>query len=67
MTLLDVMIAVGGLTQFAAGDRATIVRVVDNKETSFTARIDDLIKDGDVTANVQMLPGDVLIIPQTWF
>ena len=67
MTLLDVMIAVGGLTQFAAGDRATIVRVVDNKETSFTARIDDLIKDGDVSANVQMLPGDVLIIPQTWF
>lgn len=67
MTLLDVMIAVGGLTQFAAGDRATIVRIVDSKETSFTARIDDLIKDGDVTANVQMLPGDVLIIPQTWF
>lgn len=67
MTLLDVMIAVGGLTQFAAGNRATIVRTVDGKETSFHVRIADLIKDGDVSANVQMIPGDVLIIPQSWF
>ncbi len=67
MTLLDVMIAVGGLTQFAAGNRGTIVRATTEKETSFRVRIADLVKDGDVTANVQMLPGDVLIIPQTWF
>ncbi len=67
MTLLDVMIAVGGLTQFAAGNRASIVRVTENKEASFRVRVADLIKDGDVSANVQMLPGDVLIIPQTWF
>jgi len=67
MTLLDLMIAVGGLTQYAAGNRATIVRVVDNKETNFDVRIDDLIKGGDVTANVQLLPGDVLIIPQSWY
>ena len=67
MTLLDVMIAVGGLTQYASGNRGTIVRTVDGKETPFRVRIADLIKDGDVSANVQMLPGDVLIIPQSWF
>lgn len=67
MTLLDVMIACGGLTQFAAGNRATIVRTVESTEKPFRVRIADLIKDGDVSANVQMLPGDVLIIPQSWF
>jgi polysaccharide biosynthesis/export protein len=67
MTLLDVMIASGGLTLYAAGNRSTIVRQVGDKETSFRVRIADLIKDGDVSANVQMLPGDVLIIPQAWF
>ncbi len=67
MTLLDVMIAVGGLTQYAAGNRGTIVREVDHKEISYNVRIGDLIKDGDVSANVKMLPGDVLIIPQSWF
>jgi polysaccharide export outer membrane protein len=67
MTLLDVMIASGGLTLYAAGNRSTIVRTVGDKETAFRVRIADLIKDGDVTANVQMLPGDVLIIPQAWF
>jgi len=67
MTLLDVMIAVGGLTQFAAGNRATVLRDVDGKEAQFGVRISDLVKDGDVSANVAMLPGDVLIIPQSWF
>ena len=67
MTLLDVMIAVGGLTQYAAGNRGALVRTVGDKETSFNIRIADLVKDGDVTANVQVLPGDVIIIPQAWF
>lgn len=67
MTLLDVMIAVGGLTQYAAGNRGAVVRTVDDHETSFRVRIADLVKDGDVSANVQLLPGDVLIIPQAWF
>lgn len=66
MTLLDVMIAVGGLTQFAAGNRATIVRNVNGTETPYRVRIADLVKDGDVTANVPVMPGDVLIIPQSW-
>ena len=66
MTLMDVMIAVGGITDFADGNRATIVRgAEDNKQ--YSVRIKDLIKRGDVSANVEMAPGDVLIIPQSWF
>ena len=67
MTLLDVMIAVGGLTTYAAGNQATIVRMVDGKQRQYKVHIDDLIKDGDITANVDMLPGDTLIIPESWF
>lgn len=67
MTVLDVMIAVGGLTTFAAGNRASIVRVVDGKQQVFRVRLDDLINGGDIDANVEMLPGDILVIPETIF
>lgn len=67
MTILDVMIAVGGLTEFAAGNRAVIVRANNGKKVSYRVRLDDLLKDGDVSANVDVLPGDVLIVPQSWF
>ncbi|MFQ5785356.1 MAG: XrtA/PEP-CTERM system exopolysaccharide export protein [Alphaproteobacteria bacterium] len=67
MTLLDVMISVGGITDFAAGNRASIVRVVDDQQKQFGVRLDDLVKNGDISANVQILPGDVLIIPESWF
>ena len=67
MTLLDLMIAVGGLTDFAAGNRARITRVVDGKQQQFRVRLDDLIRDGDISANVKVLPGDVLMIPEAWF
>jgi polysaccharide biosynthesis/export protein len=67
MSLLDIMIDVGGLTRFAAGNRAVIVRKIDGKEHEQRVRLDDLIKDGDVSANVKMLPGDILIIPQSYF
>ncbi len=67
MTVLDVMISVGGLTEFAAGNRAVVVRQVDGAEQAFRVRLDDLLRAGDVSANVAMLPGDVLIIPQSWF
>jgi polysaccharide biosynthesis/export protein len=67
MTLLDVMIAVGGLTEFAAGNRAALVRSEGGKQKEYRVRIADLLKDGDVSANVEMRPGDVLIIPETWF
>ncbi|CAN0600522.1 unnamed protein product [Ectocarpus sp. 12 AP-2014] len=67
MTALDVMISVGGLTQFADGNDATIVRLVDDEQKEFRVRLDDLIKDGDITANVAILPGDVLIVPESVF
>jgi polysaccharide export outer membrane protein len=67
MSLLDVMIAVGGLTEFAAGNGSTLVRTANGKTKQFRVRLDDLLKDGDIGANVQMLPGDILIIPESWF
>ncbi len=66
MTLLDVMIAVGGLTDFADGNKASIFRA-DEGGKSYSVRLQDLVKRGDVTANVDMRPGDILIIPQSWF
>lgn len=67
MTVLDAMIAVGGLTSLAAGDRATLYRTVDGKPHSYGLRLDDLIKDGDMSANAPLAPGDVIIIPQSYF
>jgi polysaccharide export outer membrane protein len=66
MTLLDVMIAVGGLTDFADGNGASILRAA-NGNKQYSVRIKDLVKRGDVSANVEMKPGDVLIIPRSWF
>lgn len=66
MTLLDVMIAVGGLTDFAAGNRATILRTGDGGK-QYSVRLKDLVKHGDVSANVEMKPGDILVIPQSLF
>jgi polysaccharide export outer membrane protein len=65
MTLLDVMIAVGGITDFADGNRASILRTSEGRQ--YGVRLRDLIRGGDVTANVEVKPGDVLIIPQSWF
>ena len=67
MTVLDAMIAVGGLTQFAAGNSASVVRRVNGKETEYRVRLSDLLQDGDIRANATLLPGDVIIIPQSWF
>jgi len=67
MSLLDLMIQVGGMTQFAAGNRATITRKVNGVQQEFRVRIEDLIEDGDITANVNVLPGDILIIPEAYF
>ncbi len=67
MTLLDVMIATKGLTKYAAGNRAVIVRVDgDGKQQTIKVRLSDLIKDGDITQNIEMSPGDTLIVPQSW-
>ena len=67
MTLLDVMIAVGGLTDFAAGNRTVIIREVDGQPQQFTARLDDLVKRGDISANAPVYPGDIMIVPESWF
>jgi polysaccharide biosynthesis/export protein len=67
MSLMDVMIAVGGTTEFAAGNRASLIRNVGGKQQRFNVRLDDLIKDGDISANVPMRPGDVLVIPESFF
>ena len=67
MTLLDVMIQSGGLTDFADGNNATLIRVVDGNQEAFRLRLDDLIRDGDISANVDMRPGDVIIVPEAWF
>ena len=66
MTLLDVMIAVGGLTDFANGNATTLLRTSEDGK-QYSVRVADLIKRGDVSANVDMQPGDVLIIPRSWF
>ena len=67
LSLLDVMIATKGLTKFAAGNRAVIVRREGGAEQRIHVHLSDLIKDGDITQNVQMRPGDTLIIPQSFF
>lgn len=66
MTVLDVMIAVGGLTDFADGNAASITRASEG-DKRYSVRLKDLIKRGDISANVEMKPGDILIIPQGWF
>ena len=67
MTLLDVMIAVGGLAEYAAGNRAAIVRQENGKQSRIPVRLADLLNDGDINANMTMHPGDVLIIPESRF
>lgn len=66
LTVLDVMIAVGGLTPFADGNNATISRGVEGGK-SYGVRLADLVNRGDISANVEMRPGDILVIPQGWF
>lgn len=66
MTMLDVMIAVGGLTDFADGNKATILRTSEGN-SQYSVRLQDLIRRGDVSANVDMKPGDILIIPESLF
>jgi polysaccharide biosynthesis/export protein len=67
MTVLDLMIAVRGLTKYAAGNSAIIVRGTGEKRETIHVRLSDLIKNGDIDQNIELLPGDTLIIPQSWF
>ena len=67
MTLLDVMISVGGLTEFAAGNRSSLIRNENGAQSEYTVRLGDLVRDGDISANVRIFPGDVIIIPESFF
>lgn len=67
MTVLDVVIAVGGLTEFAAGNRAKVLRRVGTETTEIKVRLGDLLNKGKMQHNLQMQPGDVLIIPESRF
>jgi len=67
MTLLDVMIRVGGLTEFADGNDAVLVRIENGNQKQYEIYIEDLIKNGEIAANVDVLPGDIIVIPETWF
>lgn len=67
MSLLDVMIAVGGLTEYAAGNKAVVVRKSNGSELQINVRLNDLLKGGDISANMAMHPGDILVIPESLF
>lgn len=66
MTVLDAMIQAGGLTEFADGNNTTLVRVQDGAQKEYRIHLDDLLKDGDISANLPLLPGDILIVPETF-
>jgi polysaccharide export outer membrane protein len=67
MTLLDVMIQVGGLTEYADGNDTVLVRVEKGEQNQYSLRVEDLIVEGDVSANIDMRPGDIVIVPESWF
>ena len=67
MSLMDVLIAVGGITEFASGNKATVIRTVAGKQTTLPVRLKDLVKGGDISANIFMLPGDILVVPESFF
>jgi len=67
MTVLDAMIAVGGLTRYAAGNDSVIVRTTNGEQITYAVHLSSLIRDGDVMSNVALQPGDILIIPQRLF
>ncbi len=67
MTLLDLMVEVGGLTEFADGNKAVLVRSIDGSQNTYNVRLDDLLDEGDISANIPLFPGDIVIIPEAWF
>jgi polysaccharide biosynthesis/export protein len=67
MSLMDVLIAVGGVTPYASGNNARVMRNTEGKMVKMPVRLNDLLKDGDLSANMPMRPGDVLVIPESFF
>jgi len=67
MTVIDAVLAVGGLTQFAAGNRARVVRNVNGKPQEFKVKLAAILNNGDMTQNLPLQPGDVVVVPETLF
>ncbi|MEE4278787.1 MAG: XrtA/PEP-CTERM system exopolysaccharide export protein, partial [Halieaceae bacterium] len=67
MTLLDLMIAVGGMTEFADGNGSVLIRSFNGEQRAYDLRLDDLLRDGDISANMVLMPGDIVIIAESWF
>ena len=67
MSILDAMIESGGLSMFASGNRTKLVRTVNGQQTTTILRLTDLLEDGDLTVNIPLQPGDIIIIPQSFF
>lgn len=67
MMLLDLIIEIGGIGEFASGNRAVLVRKLDDSIQNYSLRLNDLVRKGDISANVPLLPGDIIIIPESWF
>jgi polysaccharide biosynthesis/export protein len=67
MTVLDALLAVGGLGQFAAGNRAHIARTINGKEQDIKLKLDALVNGGEMQQNLKLLPGDVLVVPESRF
>ena len=67
MTVLDVVLQVGGLTPFAAGNRARLVRKIDGREEEIELELDDLVRKGDLRENLEVRPGDLIIVPESFF
>lgn len=67
MTVLDVMIEVGGLSKFSSGNKARLVRTENGQQRSYRVRLQSLLKGGDIKANRPVQPGDIIIIPESWF
>jgi polysaccharide export outer membrane protein len=65
MTVLDAILAAGGLSPYAAGNRTKIVRKVDGKDVELKVKLDDLINDGDISQNVEVQPGDLIVVPES--
>jgi len=67
MTLLDLIIELGGIGEYGDGNRSSIIRTINGKTYQFGVRIDDLVEDGNLSANIRILPGDILIVPEAFF
>jgi len=67
MTLLDLLIQLGGIGEYGDGNRSSIIRTIKGKTHQFGIRIDDLVEDGNLSANINILPGDILIVPEAFF